>query len=198
MKNLFFLFLTMAVLCHSKESFSHEGHHKVESAPAVLDESIFNLKSKWDDQDGNSIELKELDGTPAFISMVFTSCESACPLTVEDMKRIENELPEKTRSQFRFYLFSFDTQRDTPQKLKAFMQKRKLDEKNWKLFHGSEKSVRDLAAILGIRYKKNTRGDFDHSNIISLISSKGLIQHQQQGLNQDPKPILDKALSESK
>jgi protein SCO1/2 len=40
--------------------------------------------------------------------------------------------------------------------------------------------------VLGIRYKRDARGDFDHSNVISVLDREGVIRHQQLGLGQDP------------
>ena len=39
---------------------------------------------------------------------------------------------------------------------------------------------------LGVRYKRDTRGDYDHSNVISILDPEGVVHHQQVGLGEDP------------
>ena len=186
--------VALTVFLGSISAPAHEGHHSDESvATPILGESIFNLSSKWTTQDGKTLLLKDFHGHPAFLAMVYTSCEKACPLIIEDLKKIDKQLPETAKSEFAMLLFSFDTKRDTPEHLRAFAEKRKLDMKRWTLFNGNERSVRELAAVLGISYKRDTKGDFDHSNVITLIDAEGLVRYQQMGLNQDPKQILTKA-----
>lgn len=43
----------------------------------------------------------------------------------------------------------------------------------------------ELAALTGFKYKKDDRGNYSHSNIITLLNEKGEIVHQLIGLNQD-------------
>ncbi len=173
---------------------AHEGHHNAEAAPnPIHGESIFNLSSKWTSQNEKLIRLKDLRGRPAILAMVYTSCESACPLIIEDLKKIEKKLSLSARQRFSILLFSFDSKRDTPKRLKAYGESRKLDLNRWALYHGAEHAVRELAAVLGIRFKRETNGGFGHSNVITLIDSEGLVQYQQLGLNQDPSEFLLKA-----
>ena len=73
-----------------------------------------------------------------------------------------------------------------PEALKKFASARDLDPSRWRLYHGDRAAVRELAMVLGIRYKKDARGDFDHSNVISILDREGVIRHQQVGLGQEP------------
>lgn len=154
------------------------------------EESIYNLPSTWQDQDSHSLKLDSLKGRAVVLAMAYTGCKASCPLIVEDMKKIERALPEKTETQF--VIVSFDSKRDTPTHLKMFANIHKLDKKHWVLLHGSESSVRDLAAVLGVRYRKDANGEFDHSNLISLLDTKGIIKFQQSGLQQKPETFLEK------
>jgi protein SCO1/2 len=45
--------------------------------------------------------------------------------------------------------------------------------------------VLDLAAILGVKFKKDAQEQFLHSNLITLLNARGEIAYQQTGLNQD-------------
>ncbi|CAN5411548.1 hypothetical protein BH10BDE1_BH10BDE1_31140 [soil metagenome] len=186
------LFLSLGFMV---PAMAHEGHVvATETAQPILGESVYNLKSQWTSQDGKVIQLQDLEGKPVVLAMAYTSCEAACPLIVEDMRKISKGMSAADQKRFSFFLFSFDSQLDTPARLKEYAKKRKLDLAHWQLFHGEPGAVRELAAVLGVRYKKDPKtNDFDHSNVITLLDGKGLIQYQQNGLGEDPKALLAKA-----
>lgn len=179
----------------SVAAYGHEAHHRHQESRQGLEparpkplsgESVYHLDSTWTNQDGKQTKLSEFQGKPVVVAMVYTGCQGACPMTISDLKKIEECLPAAARSQVRFAVFSFDSERDTPAKLKEFVKARSLDTSHWTLFHGDPGAVRKLSALLGIRYKKDKNGDFDHSNVITTLDQAGVIAHQQVGLRQDP------------
>ena len=50
---------------------------------------------------------------------------------------------------------------------------------------GKPDDVLELAALLGVKYKEDSNGQFAHSNVITVLNAKGEIVHQQIGLNED-------------
>jgi protein SCO1/2 len=72
------------------------------------------------------------------------------------------------------------------------MAERKLNPAHWMLFQGSEHSVRDLAAALGIGYRKDENGDFDHAYSITLLDADGVVAYQQTGVQPDTDEFLSK------
>ena len=122
--------------------------------------------------------------------MFFSTCEFACPLLVQDLKRLEAALPSSIRDQVDFVLVSFDTERDTPEALAAYRARQSLDPTRWCLLTGHPDDVRDLAAILGIRYAKDARGQFMHSNVLTLLDRNGEVSHQEMGLNRPLESLL--------
>ena len=85
---------------------------------------------------------------------------------------------------------SIDTQRDTPSELAAFREKRQLARERWTLLRGGADDVRELAALLGVNYVEDSRGQFAHSNIITLLNSEGEVAFQHAGLKQDPATLI--------
>jgi protein SCO1/2 len=161
------------------------------SAPsAIPGHSIYQSTASWDTTEGKSISLSALQGSPVVVAMVYTGCQAACPTTMADLKRIENGLPPGDRKRVKFAVFSFDSIKDTPARLKAFMTKHPLDLKKWAFFHGTPESVQELAALLAIRFKPLESGDFDHSNVITVLDSHGVIVHRQIGLRSDPQGTI--------
>ena len=89
-----------------------------------------------------------------------------------------------------FTLVSFDTKRDTPAALAAYRLTHALSAENWTLLHGEADHVLELAALLGLKFKEDTNGQFAHSNVITILNAQGEIVHQQIGLNQDIKETV--------
>lgn len=156
------------------------------SPTAGTEGSVYQLGSKWTRQDGISVPLSSLAGHPTVVAMVYLSCSGACPMTMTDLKKIESAVPETVRDQVRFALFSFDSKRDTPDKLREFLKSKSVDPNRWSAFQGSKVDVRKLAAVLGIQYRQDESGGFAHSNVITVLDREGRIRHQQIGLKRDP------------
>jgi protein SCO1/2 len=162
----------------------------------ISESSIYQLESKWKDQNNKTFTLKEFDGKKVVLTMFFASCTYACPILINDMKRIEAGLSkEDDISSYRFLLISIDPKRDTPENLKEFANNNNLDLKRWKLLTGNSDNIMELAAVIGFKYKKDKNGDYSHSNLITFLNEEGEIFHQQVGLNQDITPSTEKILS---
>ena len=144
-------------------------------------ESIYQLDARFTDDSGRAFSLAELRGRPVVLDMFFASCGYACPLLVTDMQAIRARLPAAVRERAVFVLVSFDTARDTPAALAAYRAQRSLDGA-WVLLHGGDSDVRELAALLGVKYKQEADGAFSHSNLLTILNPAGEIVHQRSGL----------------
>lgn len=138
------------------------------------------------------MKLGALHGKPQVVAMFFASCQFTCPLTVNDLKKIEAALPENLRTNVGFTLVSFDSTRDTPAVLHAYRASHDLNGANWTLLRGEPDDVRELAALLGVIYKQDAKGDFAHSNLITVLNAEGEIIFQQPGINLPPDEIVAK------
>jgi len=159
-----------------------------ETSGDASENSIYQLESNWKTETGKKIMLGELKGKKQIMAMVFTSCTYACPLIINDMKKIESQIK---RNDVNFLLISIDPKRDTPETLMQYARNNKLDMKRWRLLTGDENSISELAAVLGFKYKKEQDGSFSHSNIINVLNETGEVAYQHFGLNQDVQDVLD-------
>lgn len=159
------------------------------SAAELSDKSLYQLDATWTTDSNQPIQLSALKGRPQIVTMFFASCQYACPLLVYKMKQIETALPENVRTNIGFTLVSFDTERDTPTALHIYREQRELAS-NWTLLHGSSNDVLDLAALLGVKFKKDAQGQFAHSNVITVLNGDGEIVYQESGLNLDAKQVV--------
>lgn len=171
-----------ALLALVRPSFAHEGHGpELKADTAVSGTSILQLGSVWKNQRGENVNLMDLKGAPRFLVMIFTSCDTACPLLVEDLKEIAKQTDSKRTSKTAVSIFSFDTLRDSPESLSAFSKKRRLPD-HWQLYTSNADAVAELAAALGVRYKRLANGDFIHSNVIYYLNAKGEVFAQSEGI----------------
>ena len=106
-----------------------------------------------------------------------------------ELKTIEAKLPPEVLDKVDFLLVSIDSKRDTPAELTTFREKRQLTRERWTLLRGGADDVRELAALLGVNYTEDARGQFAHSNVITLLTAEGEIAFQHAGLKQDPAPL---------
>lgn len=153
------------------------------SAP-LAERSLYQLEAGWTNDAGEATALVALRGHPVVLAMFFASCEYACPILVNDIQRLRAQLPAGAREHTRFVLVTFDTIRDTPAALAAYRKRLALDDQ-WTLLHGSKDSVQELAMLLGVKFKQDARGQFAHSNIITMLNPEGEIVQQITGLNSD-------------
>jgi len=158
----------------------------------ISSESIFNLASKWKTQNNKTIELKDLKGDVLVLVMIYTSCKAACPRLVADMRNIHQKV---NNSSVKYVFVSIDPETDTPERLKEFAIKNKMDSDQWIFLQGTVDDVREFSNVLSVKYKKISPLDFSHSNIISVFDKDGVLYHQQEGLGVDNKITVSKIIS---
>jgi protein SCO1/2 len=90
-----------------------------------------------------------------------------------------------------FVLVSLDPPRDSPRALRRFAREHHLDLTRWRLLAPSEEDVRDVAAVLGVRYGPAASGEIVHSGLIVALDRNGVVRHRQVGVGQGLKPLLD-------
>jgi protein SCO1/2 len=149
------------------------------------DRSIYQIESKWTSDVGRTVPLGVLRGHVQVLAMFFTTCEASCPIIVDDMRRIERALPDALRDKVDFLLVSFDSDRDTPAVLHDYREKMHLPVEHWTILRGANDDVRELAALLGVNFQRDARGQFMHSNLITVLDIDGEVVHQQTGLRSD-------------
>ncbi len=169
-----FLSWPARVSAHDHDHMSH-----MKASEPLSGTSIYNLTSGWTNQEGKRVMLESLRGEPVVVAMGYTSCKDICPMIVADMVAIEDRAKEASLKGIHFAFFSLDPAIDTPERLKAYARDHGLDPAHWTLYQGDDKAVRELAAALGVRYRRDASGGFDHSAIISILDADGRIVAQQ-------------------
>jgi protein SCO1/2 len=138
-------------------------------------DSIYQMKASLTDQHGQTFLLEERRGQPMLISMFYTSCQFVCPMLVEALKATEAKLSEEERARLTVMMVTFDPLHDTVAVLKRTAGERQVDSGRWTLARTDAKTVRKLAAVLGIQYRALANGDFNHTTAMILIDAEGRI-----------------------
>jgi protein SCO1/2 len=95
------------------------------------------------------------------------------------------------RERLRLVMVSFDPARDTPEALSEFGALHELDASRWWLARTPEPSVRELAAVLGVRYRETSGGVFSHSAVIALLDADGRIVQRTTKLDALELPFIE-------
>lgn len=175
-KILYFLLAMMVFSCNKK------------SEP-IPEDSIYNVDSKWENQDGNQISLSEFNGKVVVTAMIFTSCKTACPILTSQMRNISKKVGKVNSENIQYVLISIDPETDTPEVMKAYLKANKLDNEEWSFIRSNEEDTRELANIMAVKYKEISPIEFSHSNIISVYAKNGTLAYQQEGLDENTEII---------
>ncbi len=187
MKLIFHIVFLLLMTGCAKDQSAADMEHSMEDhaamvmdsdAPAAGDYSLYQVTSEWLNQDGNSLKLSSLAGQIQVVAMTYTSCEISCPRIVASMKHIKSS----TDVDAAFVLISIDPDRDTVETLSAYALKMEMQTPDWNLLTGAADDVREMAALLGVRFRKTADGEFAHSNIVTVLDETGSIVYQQKGL----------------
>lgn len=147
-------------------------------------DSLYQLHVDLTSADGAHQALAGLRGTPTLITMFYASCPGICPLLAFAMRRIDEALTPEQRANVRMVMVSIDPERDTPAALVEFAQLNRLDGPRWLLASTPGPAMRELAAALGVRFRKLPDGGFSHSTVITLLDADGVAHARTTKLNQ--------------
>ena len=160
------------------------------AAPPLPKDSIYQLDLPLTDSAGRTADWEQLRGKPRLVSMFYTSCQYICPLIVESGKAVERQLSPAQRAKLGVALISMDPARDTPAALKKVVGDRKIDASRWLLASPRSNDVRQVAAVLGIRYRQLADGEFNHTSALVLVDAQGRILARTETLGSKPDPAF--------
>ena len=167
------------------------------TAKPLPSDSILQLGDTFTAQDGRTFTLAERRGKPQLVAMFYSSCKFMCPLLVDSARGVDHALSPSERARMNVLFISIDPARDTPPVLAALAAKRKLDLSRWTLARTDDASVRKLAALLGVRYRKLADGDFNHTSALILLDADGRIIARTEKMGAVPDPEFLKAVKKA-
>lgn len=170
------LFIAAAVIMGGTAAEAGHQHHEHPAQPPdyqrlAVDEPAapFALRN----QEGERISLSDLHGRAAVLTFMYTSCTDICPLLLHTLATVEEELSVAERSRVTFVGITVDPQRDTPERLRAFMAERGLSAANWVFLTGALPEVEKVANDYGVVVRPAPNGDFVHNSVFVVIDPRG-------------------------
>lgn len=151
-------------------------------------DSVYQLDVQLLDQAGKRQPWSAQRGKPRLVAMFYTSCQYICPLIVDSGKAIEHQLTPAERKRIGITLISMDPVRDTPKALAAVVAKRKLDTRRWTLASPRKDDVRQVAGVLGVRYRELADGEFNHTSALVLLDAEGRVLARTETMGSKPDP----------
>jgi protein SCO1/2 len=138
-------------------------------------------------------------GTPVVLGSIYTSCPNICPQITTNMKAVRDSLD--TPEAVQFVSVTFDPQRDTPARLRAYQRKFDLQDTDWQFLTGPPDTIDRLLDRLGVRrrvegtdreFPASDTSDyiFRHSNQITLIDAQGRVRAEYGGSQTPPSLIV--------
>jgi len=152
--------------------------------------SLWQLQGRWSRAGDGEVELASLRGSPAFLLLFYSTCQSVCPALVHDLQTIAQKLPPAARARLQFVLVTIDPEHDTVPRLAEFAREKELDPARWILLHGSSEQVSELAAAVGVRYRSSGSGQLTHTIRIMLLDRDGVEREHWDGLDRPLDPIV--------
>ena len=154
-------------------------------------ESIYDLDLALTNQRAEAVSLAVHRGHPTIVSMLYASCSVACPRLIDEVKAFEAALPPAQRDDLRVLLVSFDPARDTPARLAELAAQHRVALDRWQLATAPDPELRELAAVLGIRYRVLDSGEYFHTSVVTLLDRDGRPIARVEGLGRSAKPLTD-------
>jgi len=102
-------------------------------------------------QDGKKVHFYDdlIKGKIVAIDMIYTSCQYACPLETARLAQVQKKLGARVGDDIFFYSISIDPVHDTPEVLKAYMEKYKIGP-GWTFLTGRKEDIDFLSKRLGL------------------------------------------------
>lgn len=125
------------------------------------------------DQDGKPFDSASLAGKPYAVFFGFTHCPDACPTTLSEIARTEDELGAPANELTTVFV-TVDPERDTPAVLKEYISNFST---NTVALSGTPEQVAEVAKEFRVYYKKVPTSDggytMDHTAVLYLMGRDG-------------------------
>jgi protein SCO1/2 len=111
-------------------------------------------------QDGKTVHFYDdlIKGKIVVIDLMYTTCQYACPLETARLAQVQKILGDRVGKEIFFYSISIDPEHDTPDVLKAYMEKFHV-KPGWTFLTGKKEEITYLSKRLGLYYDPSVNKD---------------------------------------
>lgn len=115
-----------------------------------IEKDLSDVQLKFVNEEGQKKTFPDdYKGRILLFSLMFTHCPDICPMTTNNLYRVQQALIKEKIPDIEFISFSFDPQRDTPFVLNQYAEVRDINTQEWDFLSSSQESVDSLKKILG-------------------------------------------------
>jgi protein SCO1/2 len=123
------------------------------------------------------VTLRQFRGKAVLVGFIFTTCSGSCPATTHRMAKIHDALAGlPLADKVQFISITLDPERDTPAKLREYMQLYDINTPRWSFVTGAPDEVRRAAADWDMWAKPAANGQLDHPSRVFLVDPQGRVR----------------------
>lgn len=139
--------------------------------PSVPEFEYLNQDSVW-------ISNKDMEGKVRIVDFFFSHCPTMCPPMTSQMKRLSTRTKD-IEKYIVFNSFSIDPKRDTPARLREYIEMHGITAKNWSFLTGIDANYTHEMARKYFSYAAqddNAAGGYGHSPFFVIVDRDGLVR----------------------
>ena len=159
--------LFAAAGCHSGSS--------ADGAAGVLTDT------KLVDQNGKTVSLESLKGTPLVVDFIYTSCPGPCLMETAKLANVALRLGNDLGSKVTIVSISVDPEHDGPKQLLDYSRQQGADEKVWYFLTGGPGDIDRALAGFKLSRQIQPDGSVGHLANMMLIGSDGRLLREYNG-----------------
>ena len=128
-----------------------------------------------EDSKGRKYSISEFENKYVFITFLYTSCGTVCPLLEMNMAQVYDLLPSKYIGEDIVFLsISFDPERDTPATLETYRKAFNSDGETWRMARIVDQDELDLLLDrFGVIVIPDGLGNFAHNSAFYFVNREG-------------------------
>lgn len=152
-----------------------------------------DLNLEFTSSEGQSATLRDMIAgeKPVILIPVYYSCPRLCPLVLQSVTRLLNDLPLRMGDDYKVLTISFDS-REAPEKARekadhyqASFKDPLIAKSHWRFYVGDELNTRKLTTAIGFGFAPDA-GEFAHGAAIMILTPQGKISQYFTDINFSP------------
>jgi len=140
-------------------------------AAALASRSLYQVPLTFRTDAGETVGLDHWMCEKVVLTMIFTSCQATCPLTMGKLREIQAQF-EREKIAAHFAIVSFDPIRDTPEVLDHYAAQWGANPENWHFLTGPTADIQRVLEWFNVAAFPD-EGLMDHSLHIAVIDRQG-------------------------
>ena len=139
--------------------------------------------TRFVDQRGETVQLRDLQGEPVAIAFVYTRCRDACPIIT---RKFGAALAETGDTPVRLVEVSIDPAHDTPRAIAAYAKQYGIQAPRWLILTGAPDAVDDFNRRMGVQAIASGADEIIHNDRVVMLAPDGTVNQVIEGASWTP------------